>query len=438
MSQEFINGNIQPLGQAVTDSSTFLLVLDPSGFPQTFPFRILVDAEQMDVTAIFPPLGGDFHQLIVDRGVNGTTAASHAVDVDIIELIPNCPAADDLTLTVSASANKSSPATTVDSVVLGNSAASNISRNLETANSLVLSDTANTNARLIGSSNDTLTLSDSANSGLVRQETATSIISLAGIATSSVSRSRSSQDTLNLNDQAGAKLTHLATANSSLTLSDSAAVDNHLIVEQTLELSDIAQVVNQLSNTITLSDVATIVRDGQRSAEDDLEISHAVAYTLIREKTDEQFSPFVGSSTQQGVPDPIDVTEPSLTPGNVQLAFPVNSPTTTLELRAPVFGNRDRLSAQRINRLTRGGELKIYADPQWPNNHTLVMEFTALTDQQVEAYLQFVATTLGKEIKLTDHEGRDWQGVLTVPDEPVVRNSRKNNSASLVFEGELV
>jgi hypothetical protein len=107
-------------------------------------------------------------------------------------------------------------------------------------------------------------------------------------------------------------------------------------------------------------------------------------------------------------------------------------------LRAPVFGNRDRLTNQRITRESRGGTLIVYADPQWPKVHTLVMDFAVLDEQTALDYLDFVAATLGKEIRLVDHESRTWRGVLIQPDDPITRNKRCDVSASLIFEGELV
>ena len=345
---------------------------------------------------------------------------------------------DTLTLSDLASSEILSFVSAVDTLTLNDSAASTISRLVDAANSLALSDASQGLNGLVASSVDALVLFDSASEVAAKGVTSSESLALVDLAVFAANFSKSATDSFSLSDLAGATVAYPVTAASELTLSDTSVVENHLIVEHTLSLSDFADVVNQASDTITLSDEATLVRDGQRSAVDDLEISHAVGFSLIRENTDERFSPFVGASTQANVPLPVDVTQPTLIPGNVSLAFPADSPTTTLELRAPMFGNRDRLSAQRINRPTRGGTLKVFSDPQWPNNHTLVMEFTALTDEQVAAYLDFVAASLGKEIKLTDHEGRDWRGVITEPEEPIVRNGRKNNSASLVFEGELV
>jgi hypothetical protein len=107
-------------------------------------------------------------------------------------------------------------------------------------------------------------------------------------------------------------------------------------------------------------------------------------------------------------------------------------------MRRPLFGNRDRLTNQRINRESRGGTLIVYSDPQWPKVHTLVMEFSVLSEDTAQDYLDFLAATLGKEIRLVDHESRHWRGVLIQPDDPITRNKRCDLSASLIFEGELV
>ena len=59
--------------------------------------------------------------------------------------------------------------------------------------------------------------------------------------------------------------------------------------------------------------------------------------------------------------------------------------TDTLVLRAPEFGNKDRLQFNRISRETRGGTLIVYADPMWPKTQTLVLTFSALKPAQAEA-----------------------------------------------------
>jgi hypothetical protein len=227
-------------------------------------------------------------------------------------------------------------------------------------------------------------------------------------------------------------------AEDTLDLSDKGVSPKEAFAVDTITLTDTSGRGYGAVDQLTLTQSATWARDGGRDHIDEIELTHSAAYTLIRPCTEESFSPFVGSTTGDA-PTPPSTTAPTITRGTVDLAYPYASPTTTLSLRAPRFGNRDRLTMQRINRLTRGGDLRVFADPQWPNNHTLVMEFAALSESEVQDLLTFMRASLGKEILLTDHEGQDWRGIFVEPDEPIVRNGRGcQNSASLVFEGEKV
>ena len=45
---------------------------------------------------------------------------------------------------------------------------------------------------------------------------------------------------------------------------------------------------------------------------------------------------------------------------------------------------------------------------------------------------------LGLEIGLWDWEGRQWTGIITKPNDPVVQDSKYSYTGSLEFEGQLV
>lgn len=69
---------------AVSATTSILTLTNVAAFPSNAPFVILVDSEQMRVTAINAAL----NQFTVDRGYNGTTAASHAANVTVT-LLPS-------------------------------------------------------------------------------------------------------------------------------------------------------------------------------------------------------------------------------------------------------------------------------------------------------------------------------------------------------------
>ena len=69
------------LAAPVDDVATTISVADPGVFPALAPFNLTIDSEDLIVEAI---IGNNF---TVRRGVNGTTAAAHAVDSGVTEAI---------------------------------------------------------------------------------------------------------------------------------------------------------------------------------------------------------------------------------------------------------------------------------------------------------------------------------------------------------------
>ena len=126
-------------------------------------------------------------------------------------------------------------------------------------------------------------------------------------------------------------------------------------------------------------------------------------------------------------------------PEHFALFYPATgSPTDMLVLRDPEFGNKDRLQFNRICRETHGGTLVVFADPMWVKTQNLVLTFSALTEEQAAALLAFMEDHLGLEIGLWDWESRQWVGVITNPNEPVVQDSKESYTGALEFEGQLV
>jgi alkyl hydroperoxide reductase subunit AhpC len=119
------------------------------------------------------------------------------------------------------------------------------------------------------------------------------------------------------------------------------------------------------------------------------------------------------------------------------LTYPFVSPTRTVVLRNPQFGNVDRLAFDRINRETRGGTLIMFADATWPKQQTMNVTLTALNRQQKENLLDFLSTSVGQDIGLLDHENRLWKGIVLTPDATINNDSRGGYTITLEFEGVL-
>ena len=110
---------------------------------------------------------------------------------------------------------------------------------------------------------------------------------------------------------------------------------------------------------------------------------------------------------------------------------------TTIEFKPPNFGNRERLAFSRIQRETRGGTLRIHADPKWPKAQTFVMQFSHLTRAKANSIQDFIESTLGTKITFRDWEGQIWEGIIITPDNPVSEDRRDRCSMDFEFKVQL-
>lgn len=110
----------------------------------------------------------------------------------------------------------------------------------------------------------------------------------------------------------------------------------------------------------------------------------------------------------------------------------------TVVLRDPDFGNVDRLEQSRINRQTRGGDLEIFRDPNWPTDEIQDYKFSFLTQVQINQLLAFFDFSLGQIITLIDHENFTWSGVIITPNGEVSQPARQGFSAQFQFQGSVI
>ncbi len=109
----------------------------------------------------------------------------------------------------------------------------------------------------------------------------------------------------------------------------------------------------------------------------------------------------------------------------------------SLTLRNPDFGDTDAIEARRIQRRTRGGDLIMFRDPQWPKTETLTYEFSYLTQQNLTDLSVFIQETLGQDIMLTDYNGQTYTAIIITPSEELVQSGRHNYTTRLTFQVEL-
>jgi hypothetical protein len=150
------------------------------------------------------------------------------------------------------------------------------------------------------------------------------------------------------------------------------------------------------------------------------------------------YTPFVGTGAAGNATPPGPLVGPTEGIGTCRFVYPTTSPTVTVPLRSPEFGNKDRLQFNRISRESRGGTLIVFADPMWPKVETQVLTFIGLSFTQSQALLSFIQAHLGLEVGFVDWEGRYWTGIITNTTDPVVQDGRgAMYTASLEFECQL-
>lgn len=224
------------------------------------------------------------------------------------------------------------------------------------------------------------------------------------------------------------------TASSTLTLTQAAFRRFFASTVLTLTSSAIGQIAKPMSDTLSLTDTAGRLLVFVRPMADSLGLVSSVTAFIDEKGALCQYAPYIGDGPGAGIP----ASMPTLGTAKLTLTYPFVAPTTTLVLRNPQFGNVDRLSFDRINRETRGGTLIMFADLAWPRQQTLNVTVTALTKQQKDNLLGFLALSVGVEIGLLDHESRQWKGIIMTPDATITNNDRGGYTVTFEFEGALL
>lgn len=183
------------------------------------------------------------------------------------------------------------------------------------------------------------------------------------------------------------------------------------------------------SNELNLTHAVNILADFVRSASntlgliDTVSIRKAIISTCL-------YDPQVGSNG-------ISTIAPVFGTAKLTLTYPFVTPTTTLVLRNPNFGNTEKREFSRINRESRGGTLLIFRDTKWPEREVLQVTIDALTETQKDNLIQFFKDSLGKEIGLLDDENKQWKGIIIDPDAEITHVGVCNYSVTFQFEGEV-
>lgn len=169
----------------------------------------------------------------------------------------------------------------------------------------------------------------------------------------------------------------------------------------------------EVHNTLVITQDIDFNRNAPRSHNSEIDITHfVIGYFEERdgcERQDTIYNPYADSSVDFP-------SEPTLTEAaDITLACPPDTPTVTITLPAPLFGDREELLITRIQRQTRGGLLKTFSSDVWPKVRTFRYKFEHLPTDKIEEMFTFLGQTLGLKMRLTDHEGRLWDGYIVNP-----------------------
>lgn len=104
-------------------------------------------------------------------------------------------------------------------------------------------------------------------------------------------------------------------------------------------------------------------------------------------------------------------------------------------LRSPEFGNTFTLDTHAIVTKSMDGSTVFIYDSAWPKIDRFKIHFKALSRQQANTLIDFFIGTAGQEILYTDHEDRDWLGIITT-ESPVVRQYGRACQWETEFEFE--
>lgn len=451
---------------SVTDEATNELikpVIDALDLTEEFGAEWVYNRRRIDTLALTHQAVASFARA---GSASSTLALTHSATVSLVRT-----AADTLTLTDVAA---------VDQLRLA-------------SDTLTLTDTAVVTTNRVGAQDDLLDLSHTATVGFVRYRLASDRISLHDTARPGVVFAAASDalqelhysydpvtgeytpyytglqdradaalvpyaptpvaDTLTLWDQAFGVAIHAdaqpGDVTDTLVLTQSATVEQWPIVRDAIHAADslvlahaaVVALVRPAVDTLDLTDEATVVTwRATLAVTDTLQLGHSVAFVRVTGGSLYQYCPFVGEGSA-GAPVPPSSTLDGPMPGievPFQLVYPaVGAVSDSVTLRAPEFGNKDRLQFNRISRETRGGTLIVFADPMWPKVETMALTFSGLLQSQALALLAFMEAHLGEEIGLIDWEHRYWRGVIVNPIDPVVQDGKNRFTASFEFEGEL-
>lgn len=111
---------------------------------------------------------------------------------------------------------------------------------------------------------------------------------------------------------------------------------------------------------------------------------------------------------------------------SIVFQYPHDTPTLTLTLRNPSFGDVRTVDDNYIIRRTRGGTLRTVKVTDWPRIQTLRYTFECIkntgTDDFVDDLKTFLAASAAKKVKITTHTSDVIVGFIQSSDVDIITN----------------
>lgn len=105
----------------------------------------------------------------------------------------------------------------------------------------------------------------------------------------------------------------------------------------------------------------------------------------------------------------------------------------TVALKSPELGNSEGARIDTTIRRSMNGTPYSFVSPN--NKRILNYNFQKLSRRQVRAFYDFMATSHGKNVSLTDHENVKWFGTITTVPLASSHQGINRSDLSFTFEG---
>ena len=118
----------------------------------------------------------------------------------------------------------------------------------------------------------------------------------------------------------------------------------------------------------------------------------------------------------------------------------LNKGVDTIHLHNPILGDSKTIDGGAIIRHTKANWLRVYRDSEWPMFTSLAFTFARMKESEMDDFRTFVLDYRGQEIKLKDHEDRDWEGFIFDDEITITRRSALGCELfdwSFTFRGDL-